>query len=156
MARRVGEHVDPAESLHSEGLVRIDGVVKPVWTLGTSAKVPLGRAPFLLQDTFHLRLEGRAQGLPEDNPQQHQQDGEKEYVADGQAEAQPARKSQSLAESVHDDCSTCFSTGFSALSGASSMYPIPRTVWIILTGNLSSILLRRWRMYTSTILVRPS
>ena len=37
-----------------------------------------------------------------------------------------------------------------------SPYPTPRTVRINLVGNGSSTLLRRWRTYTSTMLVKPS
>ncbi len=121
VALGVGQHVHTPQPLHGEGLIGIHGIVKPIRAGGTGTKITLSGAPFLLQNTSHLGFESGAQGLTEYNAQQHQQDGEEKYVAEGQAETQPASESQRLAERVHDDCSTCFSTGFSAFSGASSM-----------------------------------
>src|SRR5262249_16353300 len=43
-----------------------------------------------------------------------------------------------------------------ALTSSPIEYPAPRTVRINFVGNGSSTLLRRWRTYTSTMLVRPS
>src|ERR1035438_3797042 len=136
----VGQEIDSTQSFYGEGLIWLILVVKPVRSVRANAKVPFYRSPFLVQDTGHLRCESGDQGLPENDAQQHQQDCEKEDVAEGQAKPQSAGEPQSLADATHDCGSACPSPAF---SGVSSIYPMPRTVWIILTGNLSSILLRK-------------
>ena len=147
----VREQNHQPQAIHDVRVFRVIRVRGPERPRVFDAQIALGFAPDLFQNGAHVAFRLNLQAVAEIQADHHQQRGKQQQVADGQPEPQPAHE-------IHMERRTSIrSTIFSAArSGVSSMYPMPRTVWIIFCGHLSSILLRRWRMYTSTILVSPS
>ena len=104
MALGIGQHVDPLHAPDGEAFIRILLVVKPIRAFRAGAQITLGRAPFFVQDVFHLVLKSAAQYLAEQHAKQNQQDGKEDDVTESQAEAKAARPSQSLARGNHMEC----------------------------------------------------